>query len=215
MENSLSGPAVSGVVVTRSLDPLGATRPHIELYVRWLQEAPIPTLDGIASHVGGRGLLPDLCDRRRARAFASRVRPAPNVPAESPILGLTDLQFEALLTNAKHSTNRCDFALVTMLGLLGLRIFEATGSNIEDLGEEHGHPVLRVHGKGRPGRARPPRTRRGPRHRTSHRHAAPRRSDPADLRRLHGLRHLTAHPLVRGQSTPYSTARAAGIRFTP
>jgi integrase/recombinase XerD len=44
--------------------------------------------------------------------------------------------------------NRCDFALVTMLGLLGLRIFEATGSNIEDLGEEHGHRVSRVHGKG-------------------------------------------------------------------
>ncbi len=35
-----------------------------------------------------------------------------------------------------------------MLGLLGLRIFEATGSNIEDLGEEHGHRVLRVRGKG-------------------------------------------------------------------
>lgn len=35
-----------------------------------------------------------------------------------------------------------------MLGLLGLRIFEATGSNIEDLGEEHGHRVLRVCGKG-------------------------------------------------------------------
>jgi integrase/recombinase XerD len=35
-----------------------------------------------------------------------------------------------------------------MLGLLGLRIFEATGSNIQDLGEEHGHRVLRVRGKG-------------------------------------------------------------------
>jgi hypothetical protein len=35
-----------------------------------------------------------------------------------------------------------------MLGLLGPRIFEATGSNIEDLGEEHGHRVLRVRGKG-------------------------------------------------------------------
>jgi integrase/recombinase XerD len=35
-----------------------------------------------------------------------------------------------------------------MLGLLGLRIFEATGSNIEDLDEEHGHRVLRVLGKG-------------------------------------------------------------------
>ena len=72
----------------------------------------------------------------------------PNVPAASPTLGLSHLQFEALLTAAKQSTNSCDFALVTMLGLLGLRVFEATGSNIEDLGEEHGHRVLRVHGKG-------------------------------------------------------------------
>jgi integrase/recombinase XerD len=48
----------------------------------------------------------------------------------------------------KQSPNRCDFALVTMLGLLGLRVFEATGSDIEDLGEEHGHRILRVHGKG-------------------------------------------------------------------
>jgi hypothetical protein len=35
-----------------------------------------------------------------------------------------------------------------VLGLLGLRIFEATGADIADLGEEHGHCVLRVHGKG-------------------------------------------------------------------
>ena len=35
-----------------------------------------------------------------------------------------------------------------MLGLLGLRIFEATSADIADLGEEHGHRVLRVCGKG-------------------------------------------------------------------
>jgi integrase len=35
-----------------------------------------------------------------------------------------------------------------MLGLLGLRIFEATSADIADLGEEHGHQVLRVCGKG-------------------------------------------------------------------
>ena len=35
-----------------------------------------------------------------------------------------------------------------MLGPLGLRIFEATGADIADLGEEHGHRVLRVCGKG-------------------------------------------------------------------
>jgi integrase len=58
------------------------------------------------------------------------------------------LQFEALLSAARESPNPNDFALVAMLGLLGLRIFEATGSNICDLGEEHGHRVVRVLGKG-------------------------------------------------------------------
>jgi integrase/recombinase XerD len=72
----------------------------------------------------------------------------PSVPPESPTLGFTRLQFEAMLTAGRESANPCDFALVAMLGLLGLRIFEATGSNIADLGEEHGHRVLRVCGKG-------------------------------------------------------------------
>ncbi len=72
----------------------------------------------------------------------------PTVPAESPTLGLTHLQFEALLTAARESANRFDLALVAMLGLLGLRIFEATGTDVDDLGEEHGSRVLRVVGKG-------------------------------------------------------------------
>lgn len=41
-----------------------------------------------------------------------------------------------------------DFALVCLLGLLGLRVFEACAADIADLGEEHGHRVLRVVGKG-------------------------------------------------------------------
>ena len=72
----------------------------------------------------------------------------PNVPPESPTLGLTHLQFEALLSESRQSSDDNDFVLVAMLGLLGLRIFEATGSNIEDLGEERGHRVLQVRGKG-------------------------------------------------------------------
>ncbi len=36
---------------------------------------------------------------------------------------------------------------MAMLGLLGLRIFEATSADIADLGEAHGHRVLRICGK--------------------------------------------------------------------
>jgi site-specific recombinase XerD len=133
----------------RGLDPLAATRPHIELYLRWLQEVRRyrpSTVSRRLSVVAGfyRTCVIDAVLEHSPAEYVRR----PNVPAESPTLGLTHLQFEALLTTAKSSTNRSDFALVTMLGLLGLRIFEATGSNIEDLGEEHGHRVLRVHGKG-------------------------------------------------------------------
>lgn len=134
---------------SRDLDPLAATRPHIELYVRWLQEVRRyrpSTVSRRTSVVAGfyRTCVIDAVLEHSPAEYVRR----PNVPAESPTLGLTHLQFEALLTAARHSTNRCDFALVTLLGLLGLRIFEATGSDIEDLGEEHGHRVLRVRGKG-------------------------------------------------------------------
>jgi integrase/recombinase XerD len=53
-----------------------------------------------------------------------------------------------LITHCRLLTNPSYFALVALLGLLGLRIFEACGASIADLGEEHGHPVLRVRGKG-------------------------------------------------------------------
>ncbi len=52
-----------------------------------------------------------------------------------------------MLTAARESPNPFDFALVCLLGLLGLRIFKTIGADIDDLGEKHGHRVLRVRGK--------------------------------------------------------------------
>jgi integrase/recombinase XerD len=131
------------------LDPLTAVRVDIERYVRWLQDVghyQPSTVSRRLSIVTGfyrvcviDGLLP--------HAPADYVR-RPTVPAESPTLGLGHLQFEALITTARLSANPNDFALVALLGLLGLRIFEACGSNIADLGEDHGHRVLRVRDKG-------------------------------------------------------------------
>lgn len=131
------------------LDPLRARRPHVELYLRWMQEA--------------RGFAPSTVSRRLSvlagfyrtcvidtlleHSPAEHVR-RPHVPVESPTLGLSHLQFEALLTASRDSANVNDFALVAMLGLLGLRIFEATGADVSDLSEVHGHRVLTVLGKG-------------------------------------------------------------------
>ena len=72
----------------------------------------------------------------------------PSVPAESPTLGIHPPAVRGPAHRRPAVTHPCDFALVAMLGLLGLRIFEATGTDIADLGEEHGHRVLRVCGKG-------------------------------------------------------------------
>ena len=88
---------------------------------------------------------------------ADRVR-RPHVPPESPTLGMSHLQFDAILQAARNGNHINDFTLVTMLALLGLclRIFEAGGANIEDLREEHGHRAVRARGKGGKGVLAPP-----------------------------------------------------------
>ena len=114
---------------TTALTRSTASRPQVELYVRWMQEV--------------RRLKPSTVSRRMSivvgfyrtavidglleHSPAEHVR-RPTVPAESPTLGLTHQQLEGLLSAARQSPNRYDFALVCLLGLLGLRIFEATGT---------------------------------------------------------------------------------------
>ena len=82
--------------VERRLDPLAASRPHVELYVRWLQEVrrfKPSTVSRRMSVVAGfyrTSVIDDVLQHSPAE-YVRR----PNVPAESPTLGLTHLQFEA------------------------------------------------------------------------------------------------------------------------
>jgi integrase/recombinase XerD len=138
-----------GWCTERNLKPLSVQRAQVELYFRWLQEIRRfrpSTVSRRLSVVAGFYRI-FVIDGVLEQSPADHVR-RPNVPPESPTLELSHLQFEALLSAARQSANPNDFALVAMLGLLGLRIFEATGADIHDLGEEHGHRVLRVVGKG-------------------------------------------------------------------
>jgi integrase/recombinase XerD len=133
----------------RELDPLGLRRSDVELFVRWLEEVRRFKPSTVSRRLSVVTCFYRTCviDAVLESSPAAYVR-RPPVPAESPTLGLSHLQFEAMLVAARTSTNVFDFALVAMLGLLGVRVFEACTASVDDLGEEHGHRVLRVIGKG-------------------------------------------------------------------
>src|ERR1700733_12123235 len=104
------------------LDPLAARRPHLEPYIRWMQEIRRFKPSTVSRRFSVTAGFYRTCviDGLLEHSPAEHVR-RPSVPAESPTLGFTHLQFEALLTAARESPSPCDFALVAMLGLLGLR----------------------------------------------------------------------------------------------
>ncbi|MDQ1711375.1 MAG: integrase/recombinase XerD [Frankiaceae bacterium] len=121
----------------RAVSPLDAGRP------------PVQAVHRVPTAVGRRRFLPNVRHRRRPGALPGRVRPATDCSsgvtharADTPAVR------EAMLTAARQSSSPFDFALVCLLGLLGLRIFKTVGADLDDLGEEHGHRVLRVRGKG-------------------------------------------------------------------
>src|SRR5690349_18207445 len=113
----------------QGLDPFAARRPHLELYIRSMQEIRRFKPSTVSRRFSVTAGFYRTCvlDGILEHSPAEHVR-RPSVPAESPILGFTHLQFEALLTAARQSPSLYDFALVAMLGLLGLRIFEATSA---------------------------------------------------------------------------------------
>ncbi len=91
---------------SHSLDPLTAERPHLELYIRWMQEACRYKPSTVSRRIAVVAGFYRTCviDAVLAHSPAEHVR-RPNVPAESPTLGLTHLQFEAMLASARTSTN--------------------------------------------------------------------------------------------------------------
>ena len=80
----------------RALDPLAVQRPHLELYIRWMQEIrrfKPSTVSRRFSVVAGF-YRTCVIDGTLEHSPSEHVR-RPAVPAESPTLGFTHLQFEA------------------------------------------------------------------------------------------------------------------------
>ena len=129
------------------LVPLEARRFHIELWARLMEER------GLARATIGRRLSTvagfyrfAVIDGRLEHSPAEYVR-RPRIDTESTTLGLDRMELGAFIAQGAAASPR-DHALACLLGLLGLRVSEACGINIEHLGTERGHRTVTVLGKG-------------------------------------------------------------------
>ena len=104
----------------RGVEPLAAQRTDLELFVRWMQETRPFKPSTVARRTSVLAGFYRTCviDGVLDHSPAEYVR-RPTVPPESPTLGLTHLQFEAMLTAARESSNVYDFALWRCWACLG------------------------------------------------------------------------------------------------
>ncbi len=130
------------------LDPLEATRAHVDAYARTLAEVEhrspatmarhLSTLSGFYAYAVAEDVV--------ARNPVAKVR-RPKVGTDTVSTGLDKEELAALIKCAEADNAR-SLALVLLLGLNGLRISEALGADVTDLDTERGHRVLRVTRKG-------------------------------------------------------------------
>ncbi|MHB1772319.1 MAG: tyrosine-type recombinase/integrase [Acidimicrobiales bacterium] len=133
---------------TVGLDPLRATRAHIDGYVRGCGEidqlAPA-TIARRMSAISGFYVYAESEDLV-ARNPVTHVR-RPKVGTETTSTGLSVDELRSLVAEAEADGPRTH-CLVLLLGLNGLRISEALLARVEDLSSERGHKVLVVTRKG-------------------------------------------------------------------
>ena len=131
----------------QSVGLLRVRRTHIELFARWLESegAARTTIARRLSTVSG---FYRYCVEEELLAHSPAVNVRrPRLRHEATIRGLDRNELGAFLVQAGLSSAR-DHALACLLALNGLRVSEALGTDITDVGLERGHHTLRVHRKG-------------------------------------------------------------------
>lgn len=132
----------------RRLLPLEAERPHLELYLRWMEGwgyAPA-TMGRRFGTVAGFYKFAVLDGHMPANPTVAVTRPRIQWESQRRTV-LHPLEYAALLTAARHESPQAH-ALVALLGMLGLRVSEACHADIGDLTYESGYELLTVLGKG-------------------------------------------------------------------
>lgn len=131
----------------REIEPLAATRVHIEAYTRWLELKGLQqsTIAGKQNALAGfyRFAIIDEYIVKNPMVHVARI----TVPRESTTNGLRRGELHDVLRAAEEHSPRLA-ALLKLLGLNGLRISEALGIDVGDLGMERGWHTVRVLRKG-------------------------------------------------------------------
>jgi len=189
---------------------------HLPLCLAWFPEDNAPRRSVHKTHPPGVSIKGEsplwpgstqtrVIDGALEHSPAEHVR-RPAVPPESPTLGFTHLQFEALLTTARESPRPCDFALVAMLRA-------ARPANLRSHRRQHHRPQRRIRPpdtarlrQGHQGRPDPAAASRRPGHRPGNRRSYE-RADPSQQPR---------HPdgLARRNSDLTRSARPASSSST-
>jgi len=134
-----------------SIDVLeGMRRPILELFVRYLEDERHNRPSTVAHHitiVHGFYKFAEI-DGYIEKSPAAHLRKPRVYMDESRTLGLDRMELGGLIQTARAS-HVMDGALVTLMGMMGLRVSEACNVRIEDYQDtERGHRVLRLVGKG-------------------------------------------------------------------
>lgn len=138
--------------LANGLEPLRDTRrAHLELFVRHLEQdrgnSPATVNNRLAA-IAGFYKFAEI-DEYITRSPATYVRRPKMWREESKTVALNSVELMKLMDAAAASDRATDAALVALLGMMGLRVSEATNVRIEDFAEtKRGHRVLRLVGKG-------------------------------------------------------------------
>ena len=178
---SSSGPRMPNLAV------LEAKRPHIELYRTSMEQRDLApsTIDRRLSTVCGFYRFAHIDGRVPANP-AQYVRRPKVHPSEGR--GLDRQEFGTFLYTAERF-DPDHAALAVLLGLNGLRVSEACGTNIEDFAVDRGHRTLRIMGKGQQAGGHPARAKGSPDSRPGHRGALGRSDPPSTGRSSSGSSH--------------------------
>lgn len=136
---------------TKGLHPItGIRRPHIELFMRDLKEVRGNSASTINHRVGTLSQMFELAldDDLITKNPCRLVRRPKAQPADDHRIALTRDEVQRL-TAAAFTSGAADYALVCLMGYLGLRVSEACGLDVTDCHEiAKAHRCVRFIGKG-------------------------------------------------------------------